>query len=147
MRSILLTLSVFATAAQAQSLDAVCGKLIGSQVSDCMAAGNGRYISPQAVGQCGKLIGNQVTSCVQAIAGKEYTPGEAKTCGDLIGTGVVDCFRRTGRLHADVAPADSFRPPTNAEIRAEIAAAVEQIRAHDCAGAEGRLKALLHALR
>lgn len=150
MRTLLVVAFAFvALPASAESLSGVCGRLVGSQTTDCLAAGNGRFIHPEAVYECGRLVGSQVVSCVHAIAGKDYSNDEAKTCGRLVGGQVTDCFARTGRPHATPhdPPLDSPAPPTNAQIRAEIAAAIEQLRANDSAGAEVRLRNLLHALR
>lgn len=149
MRALFFSAIVFATLpARAESLAEVCQRLIGSQVTQCMAAGNGRHINPDAVGQCGRLISGQVISCVGAIAGKDYSPDEAQACGSLISGQVIECFRRTGRPHERRADYPPPRGPFGfAEIRAEIAAAIEQIRAGDPGGAEMRLRRLLNDMR
>ncbi len=154
----LLAVALLAQTARADPLSDVCSQLIGSQVTQCMAAGNGQQISSSAVEQCGHLIGSQVVSCVAAIAGKDYSPGEASTCGGLIGSQVIDCFRHSGRAHPYAPPPPGPGPGpgsgpgpgrgvNNSEIRAEIAAAIEQLRANDPAGAETRLRRLLRDLR
>lgn len=148
-------------AARAQTLGQVCERLIGTQVTQCMAAANGRYINPDAAGACSRLIGTQVVSCVGAIAGKDYSPDEARACGGLIGTQVVDCFRASGRPHVAYRPAPAPPPPrydygdrrhgggglSEGDIRAEVAAALESLRANDPISAERRLRRLLSDLR
>jgi hypothetical protein len=131
--------------AQSGQLTSVCSKLIGTTRVDCFEAGKGHFLNDGALGACDHLIGDQVTNCVQAIADKDYGSGDVKTCNDLIGDKVVDCFRRIGGPHVEAAvdPAIS----SNAQVRAEIAAAIEQIRASDCRGAESRLKNLLRSMR
>jgi hypothetical protein len=146
MRTLTVSLFLWATAAAAGSLGDVCGHLIGSQTTDCLSAGNGKFISPVAVDECGKLIGGQVVGCIKAIAGKDYSHDDAAACGKLIGGQVVDCFARTGRVHAQQQPPDDAAP-TNAEVRAELAAAIEQLHANDVPGADARLRRLLHRLR
>ena len=144
--------------AQVMSLGQVCKTLIGSQVTQCMAAGAGRYIDPGAAGQCSHLIGSQVVGCVGAIAGKDYAPDEAQTCGGLIGTQVIDCMSQTGRPHIErrVPPPPPPPPPGGGwgphplsitDIRSEIAASLEALRANDPGSAERRLRRLLSELR
>jgi hypothetical protein len=161
MRSVFVVLAVSLSitlwttrSALADPLSDTCSKLIGGQVTQCLAAANGRYISSDAVNQCGHLIGTQVVACVSAIAGKEYGAGEAGACGKLIGTQVVDCFRSTGRPHVEHHEVKQLPPPppppphtpSYAEVRAEIAAALEQMR-DDPRGAEARLRRLLSSMR
>lgn len=143
-----LFLVAAALPAHADPLSDQCGRLVGGEITRCLAAGNGRYIDPAAADQCGRLVGGQVTACMGAIAGKDYGPGAAGTCGSLVGGQVVDCFRRTGRPHAHPQPPGGGGPPPSmGEIRGEIAAAREQIRAGDAGGAEARLGRLLDRLR
>jgi hypothetical protein len=144
-RLIFVAVLAVAVGALAQSLGSVCGKLIGSSAVDCQAAGSGHFLNSGALTACDHLIGDQVARCVQAIADKDYGPGDVKVCNDLIGDKVVDCFRRTGQPHVEAAVDPGIA--SNAQIRAEIAAAIEQIRASDCRGAESRLKNLLRSLR
>jgi hypothetical protein len=152
-----LLLSPLAHADSASALANLCGQLIGSQVTQCQAAGGGRHIDEGAAQVCGQLIGSQVIQCVSAIAGKDYNAGESSNCGSLIGGQVIDCMRRTGRPHrVATAPAPPTYPapfpprrgPMSVpEIRAEVAAAIEQLRANDPGGAELRLRRLLNDLR
>jgi hypothetical protein len=144
-RLIFVAVLAVAVAALAQNLAGVCGKLIGSSATDCQEAGTGHFLNPGALTACDHLIGDQVTRCVQAIADKDYGSGDVKVCNDLIGDKVVDCFRRTGQPHVEAAVDPAIA--SNAQIRAEIAAAIEQIRASDCRGAETRLKNLLRSIR
>jgi hypothetical protein len=145
MNRLLLLVTLAAATAHAQNLGSVCGKLIGSRATDCMAAGNGHFLSPLALAACDHLIGDQVTACVQAIADKDYAKPDVKVCNDLIGDKVVECFARTGAPHVEPMPDPAVA--SNAQVRAEIAAAAEQIRAGDCRGAESRLRNLLRAMR
>src|SRR4051812_30531418 len=102
MRNVLLFAVLTAAAsAQAQTVEEVCGTLIGSQVTECMGAVNGKFFSPPAARECGKLIGSQVISCMRAAAGKDISPGQASTCGELIGSQVIECFQRTGTPHVE----------------------------------------------
>ena len=144
-------------------LTQVCGRLIGYQVGQCQGAAGGRYIDGDAARACGNLIGTQVINCVSAIAGKDYHPGEAMNCGRLIGTQVISCLSQSGRPHVEQAagypqPRDDRgrdrddypprrEPLTVAEIRAEVAAALESLRASDGQGTERRLRRLLRDLR
>jgi hypothetical protein len=148
-----------AHADSASALAQVCGQLIGSQVTQCQAAGGGRHIDDGAAQVCGQLIGTQVVQCVGAIAGKDYNSGETANCGQLIGTQVTECMRVTGRAHRVAYYAPPPPPPqypqypprrgplTVPEIRAEVAAALESIRANDPMGADRRLRKLLNELR
>lgn len=143
-----------------EALAQLCGQLIGSQVVQCQAASGGRHIDPGAAEVCGQLIGSQVIQCVGAIAGKDYNQGEQSNCRQLIGSQVIDCLRQTGRPHfvppPPPPPAPIAYPPqypprraplTVAEIRAEVAAALESLRANDPMGADRRLRRLLGDLR
>jgi hypothetical protein len=143
----LIFVAVFAVAALAlaQGASSVCSQLVGSRQTDCLEAGNGHYLNSPALTACGHLIGDQVTRCVGAIADKDYSSGDVKVCNDLIGDKVVECFRRTGTPHVEAAVDPGVA--SNAQVRAEIAAAIEQIRASDCRGAETRLKNLLRSMR
>jgi hypothetical protein len=159
-----LALAIPSAARAQDALSQVCSQLIGSQVTQCMGAAAGRYIDPKAANTCGQLIGGQVVSCIGAIAGKVYNHGETQTCGELIGGQVIDCLRTTGRVRVaapppEPAPAPYYQnqpppaypprrgPLTTAEIRSEIAAALEQLRANDPMGTERRLRRLLNDLR
>lgn len=157
-----LLLSPLGASAQGKSLGQVCQTLIGTQVTQCMAAGNGRHIDGSAASGCSRLIGTQVVSCISAIAGKDYSPDETRACESLIGTQVVDCFRASGRPHVAWQPAPPpppvYQQPqydgysrrgvlTEADIRAEIAAALEALRARDPISAERRLRRLLSDMR
>lgn len=147
--------------AQGKSLGQVCQGLIGSQVTQCMGAANGRYIDPGAADACSRLIGSQVVSCIGAIAGKDYSPDEARACGGLIGSQVVDCFNVSGRPHAVFRQPPPPPPPqpryggdygrrgglSMTDMRAEIAAALEALRANDPISAERRLRRLLSDMR
>jgi hypothetical protein len=149
MKPIVLAVVVaFALPAAADPLSDVCGRLIGKQVTQCLAAGRGRFIDPDAAPLCGNLIGGQVISCVSAIAGKDYEPDQANACGALIGGQVIDCFRRTGQPHADAPPPPppAWAPLSTGQIRAEIAAALAQLNGGDSGGAAMRLQRLLNAL-
>jgi hypothetical protein len=98
---------------------------------------------------------------MRAVGGKDYSPAQASTCGELIGSQVIECLQRTGTPHVEPRREEPRREerreerrdwrddrgPTSSEVRAEIAAALEQLRARDVAGAEARLKALLRAMR
>ncbi len=143
-----------------EALAQVCGQLIGSQVVQCQATAGGRHIDPGAAEVCGQLIGSQVIQCVGAIAGKDFNQGEQANCGQLIGSQVIECMRQTGHPHYVAAPlpplGPSAYPPqypprrgplTVAEIRAEVAAALESLRASDQMGADRRLRRLLNDLR
>ena len=145
MNRLLLLLTLVAASANAQNLSAVCGKLVGSSAADCMAAGNGRFLNALALTACDHLIGDQVTACVGAIADKDYGKPDVKVCNDLIGDKVIDCFARSGAPHVEPLPDPAIA--STAQVRAEIAAAAEQIRAGDCRGAEARLRTLLRAMR
>ncbi len=158
-----LALSISSLAqAQSAALGQVCSQLIGSQVTQCLGAGGGRYIDARAATVCGQLIGSQVISCIAAIAGKDYGASEEQACSQLIGSQVIECLRTTGRLHAvgpPPAPNPYYQqqPPPNAyprrgpltvaEIRSEVAAALESLRASDQMGADRRLRRLLNDLR
>jgi hypothetical protein len=164
----LVVVGVAGSARAEMSLGQVCKQLIGSQVTQCMAAANGRFIDGNAAATCAKLIGGQVTTCVGAIAGKDYSRDEADACGGLIGAQVVDCLRTTGRPHVDrrappppppvqqqpvYGDRDRYRDDrrggglSNADIRAEVAAALEALRANDPISAERRLRRLLNDMR
>lgn len=164
------SLSISSVARAEMSLGQLCKQLIGSQVTQCMGAAGGRFVDGNAAQTCSHLIGGQVTACVSAIAGKDYSRDEAEACGGLIGAQVVDCLRTTGRAHVDrrappppppqpVQPQpyygdrggyrDDRRGPalSNADIRAEVAAALEALRANDPISAERRLRRLLNDMR
>jgi hypothetical protein len=144
-RFLLVAIAVLASrAAMADPLSDVCNRLIGTETTRCLSAAGGRFVNASAVRECGRLIGSQVTACVGAVAGKDYTPGEASACGGMIGSEVTECFRKTGHPHVDrrAPPA-----PSNAEIRAELAAAIEQIRGGDVKAADLRLSRLLDRMR
>lgn len=147
-------------AAQGMSLGQVCKGLIGSQVTQCMGAAAGRYIDPGAAAQCSRLIGSQVITCVGAIAGKDYSPEDAQVCGGLIGSQVIDCLNQAGRPHMErrmpppppppgmgMGGGGGYRPMSVTDIRSEIAASLEALRANDPASAERRLRRLLSDLR
>ena len=159
------------------SLGQLCKQLIGGQVTQCISAANGRYVDGSAAQICSHLIGGQVTACVSAVAGKDYSHDEADACGGLIGGQVVDCMRAAGHPHVDrraVAPPPA-QPPyyggggggggsggyrgggggdagyrgglSQSDVRAEIAAALEALRANDPISAERRLRRLLNDMR
>lgn len=155
----LLTLLAARTAA-AETLAQVCQTLVGTQVTKCMAAGRGRYFDQNAGAVCVKLVGTQVIECVAASIGKVYAPDEAATCGGLVGTQVIECMGQTGHEYVPAPPPPPPGPGprhrdepgprgrlTIAEIRGEIAAALEQMRANDIPGADARLRRLLRDLR
>lgn len=166
-RTLLLSLALLvpSLARADMSLGQVCKQLIGSQVTQCMAAAGGRYIDGNAAQVCSHLIGGQVTSCIGAIAGKDYSRDEASACGGLIGGQVIECMRSTGRPHIDRQAVPPPPPPvqqqpyyggggggyraalSQADIRAEIAASLEALRANDPISAERRLRRLLQDLR
>jgi len=135
----------------------ICGRLIGTQVGQCHNAAGGRYIDADAARACGTLIGTQVIGCVSTIAGKDYPAGIANNCARLIGTQVTSCLAQSGRPYVEPAPynppppRDDYPPRRDAmtvsEIRAEVAAALETLRANDPQGTERRLRRLLRDLR
>jgi hypothetical protein len=92
---------------------------------------------------CGKLVGS--TQCVQAIVDKDYAKPDAKVCNDLIGDKVVDSFQRSGVQHVEPPPDPALA--AGSQVRAEISAAADLIRAGDCRTAETRLRNLLRSLR
>jgi len=161
--AVVLLLSIPALADNGQALAGLCSQLIGSQVGQCQAAAAGRHIDPGAAQVCAQLIGSQVIQCVSVIAGKDYNRGEQSNCSQLIGSQVVQCLSQTGRPHMVAAtppppppqyqqyPAQAYPPRrgplTVAEIRAEVAAALESLRADDSMGADRRLRRLLNDLR
>ena len=146
-----------------EALAGLCSQLIGSQVGQCHAAAAGRHIDPGAAQVCAQLIGSQVIQCVSVIAGKDYNRGEQSSCSQLIGSQVIGCLSQTGRAHVVMAPQPVYQPPpqypapspypprrgplTVAEIRAEVAAALESLRGNDPMGADRRLRHLLNDLR
>lgn len=157
-------------AANPKTLGQVCSGLIGSQVTQCLGAARGQFIDPNAAGVCSQLIGSQVVSCIGTIAGKAYSPDETGACGGLIGSQVIECLGQAGRIYVErrapppppppAYPPPAYPPPgppgmgrqacgpmSVAEVRSEIAAALELMRAGDPMAADRRLKGLLHALR
>lgn len=161
-----LALLVAPGVAGAKPLGQVCSALIGSQVTQCLGAARGQYIDPNAADVCSQLIGSQVVSCIGTIAGKAYTPDETGACGGLIGSQVIECLGQAGRIYVarpvppPPPPPPVYQPPpppgmgrqfcgpmSLAEVRSEIAAALELMRGGDPGAADRRLKGLLHQLR